>query len=88
LSSGDLSAYSHGPNIRFALFLDDLQWLDAATLDLLAGPFDSTGCTALMLIGAYRTTKSIPPNPLMRKLEAIRQAGAMVQEIILAASGA
>ena len=38
----------------------------------------------LMLIGAYRDNEVNPTHPLMRKLEAIRQAGAIVQEIVLA----
>ena len=38
----------------------------------------------LMLIGAYRDNEVSSTHPLMRKLEAIRQAGAKVQEILLA----
>ena len=38
----------------------------------------------LMLIGAYRDNEVNPAHPLMRKLEAIRQAGAIVQDIVLA----
>ena len=30
-----------------ALFLDDLQWLDAATLDFMRGPIDPAGCAPL-----------------------------------------
>jgi PAS domain S-box-containing protein len=37
----------------------------------------------LMLIGAYRDNEVNPAHPLMRKLEAIRQAGAIVQDIVL-----
>src|SRR5258708_18795905 len=37
-----------------------------------------------MLIGAYRDNEVNSAHPLMRKLKAIRQAGAIVQEIILA----
>ena len=38
----------------------------------------------LMLIGAYRDNEVNSAHPLMRKLEAIRKAGAVVHEIILA----
>jgi predicted ATPase len=38
----------------------------------------------LMLIGAYRDNEVDSSHPLMRKLEAIRKAGATVQEIVLA----
>ena len=67
-----------------ALFLDDLQWLDAATLDLLEDLLTRPDLQHLMLIGAYRDNEVNPTHPLMRKLEAIRQAGAIVQDIVLA----
>jgi PAS domain S-box-containing protein len=66
-----------------ALFLDDLQWLDAATLDLLEDLLTRPDVRHLMLIGAYRDNEVSSAHPLMRKHEAIRQAGAIVQEIIL-----
>ena len=66
-----------------ALFLDDLQWLDAATLDLLEDLLTRTDVQHLMLIGAYRDNEVNSVHPLMRKLEAIRKAGATVQEIVL-----
>ena len=72
------------PEHPLALFLDDLQWLDAATLDLLEDLLTRPDVQHLMLIGAYRDNEVNSAHPLMRKLEAIRQAGAIVQEIILA----
>ena len=67
-----------------ALFLDDLQWLDAATLDLLEDLLTRPDVRHLMLIGAYRDNEVNSAHPLIRKLEAIRQAGAIVHEILLA----
>jgi len=67
-----------------ALFLDDLQWLDAATLDLLEDLLTRPDVNHLLLIGAYRDNEVNPAHPLMRKLETIRQAGAIVQDIVLA----
>ncbi|MDB5923730.1 MAG: hypothetical protein JWN13_2666, partial [Betaproteobacteria bacterium] len=67
-----------------ALFLDDLQWLDAATLDLLEDLLTPPGVPHLMLIGAYRDNEVMAAHPLARKLEAIRNAGASVHEIALA----
>jgi PAS domain S-box-containing protein len=67
-----------------ALFLDDLQWLDAATLDLLEDLLTPPGVPHLLLIGAYRDNEVTPAHPLTRTLEAIRSAGASVQEITLA----
>ncbi len=72
------------PEHPLALFLDDLQWLDAATLDLLEDLLTRPDVQHLMLIGAYRGNEVNSAHPLMRKLEAIRKAGARVQEIILA----
>jgi PAS domain S-box-containing protein len=72
------------PEHPLALFLDDLQWLDAATLDLLEDLLTQPDVKHLMLIGAYRDNEIDSAHPLMRKLEAVRKAGARVQEIILA----
>ena len=44
-----------------ALFLDDLQWLDAATLDLLEDLLTRPDVQHLMLIGAYRDNEVSPP---------------------------
>jgi PAS domain S-box-containing protein len=67
-----------------ALFLDDLQWLDAATLDLLEHLATHSEVRHLLLVGAYRDNEVSPSHPLRRTLEAIRTAGAPVQEIVLA----
>src|SRR5216117_1563046 len=72
------------PDHPLALFLDDLQWLDAATLDLLEDLLTPPGVQHLMLIGAYRDNEVTAAHPLMRKLEAMRQAGAILQDIVLA----
>jgi PAS domain S-box-containing protein len=66
-----------------ALFLDDLQWLDAATLDLLEDLLTRSELKHLMLIGAYRDNEVNATHPLTRKLEAIRSAGGRVKEITL-----
>ena len=72
------------PDHPLALFLDDLQWLDAATLDLLEDLLTRSDLQHLMLIGAYRDNEVDAAHPLTRKLDAIRQAGAKVQQIRLA----
>ena len=48
------------PEHPLALFLDDLQWLDAATLDLLEDLLTQADVQHLLLIGAYRDTRSMP----------------------------
>ncbi|HMF60671.1 MAG TPA: GAF domain-containing protein, partial [Vicinamibacterales bacterium] len=72
------------PEHPLALFLDDLQWLDAATLDLLEDLVTRSELQHLMLIGAYRDNEVTAAHPLTHKLEAIRNAGAPVQEVRLA----
>jgi PAS domain S-box-containing protein len=72
------------PEHPLVLFLDDLQWLDSATLDLLEDLLTQPDVRHLMLIGAYRDNEVNSAHPLIRKLEAIRKAGAVVHEIILA----
>ena len=67
-----------------ALFLDDLQWLDSATLDLLEDLLSRPDIRHLLLIGAYRDNEVSSSHPLMRKLEEMRQAGAVVHQIVLA----
>ena len=75
------------PEHPLALFLDDLQWLDAATLELLEHLITDPDVRHLLLVGAYRDNEVSPSHPLMRTLEAIRKAGARVQEIVLAPLG-
>ena len=55
------------PEHPLALFLDDLQWLDAATLDLLEDLLTRPDVRHLMLIGAYRDNEVNSAHPLMRK---------------------
>jgi predicted ATPase/signal transduction histidine kinase/GAF domain-containing protein len=77
------------PEHPLALFLDDLQWLDAATLDVLENLLTGPGAAPsdlqhLLLIGAYRANEVTSTHPLRQKLEAIETAGGQVVEIPLA----
>src|ERR1700721_2600698 len=72
------------PAHPLALFLDDLQWLDPATLDLLEDLLTQPEVRHLLLIGAYRDNEVDAAHPLARRLKTIRQAKAHVQEITLA----
>jgi PAS domain S-box-containing protein len=72
------------PEHPLALFLDDLQWLDAATLDLIEDLLTQPDVHHLLLIGAYRDNEVSAGHPFMRRLEAIQGAGALVREITLA----
>jgi hypothetical protein len=75
------------PEHPLALFLDDLQWLDAATLDLIEHLVTHAEVGHLLLVGAYRDNEVGPAHPLLRTLETIKQADARVCEIVLAPLG-
>ena len=66
-----------------ALFLDDLQWLDAATLDMIEYLITEPEVKHLLLVGAYRDNEVGPLHPLMRMLENVRKVGASIHEIVL-----
>jgi len=72
------------PEHPLALFLDDLQWLDVATLDLLDDLLTRSDLQHVMLIGACRDNEVSPTHPLMQKLDAIKAAGGRVAETRLA----
>ena len=70
-----------------ALFLDDLQWLDAATLDLIQHVVTHPEVRYLQLVGAYRDNEVDGAPPLIRMFDAIRKAGIRVEEIVLTSLG-
>ena len=72
------------PQHPLVLFLDDLQWLDTATLELLESLIDDPDLRYLLLIGAFRDNEVNALHPLMRTLETIRRAGNVpVRDIVL-----
>src|SRR6266581_136953 len=71
------------PDHPLALFLDDLQWLDAGTLAVLEDLLTQRDVQHVLLIGAFRDNEVDAAHPLRRTLGAIRAAGARVREISL-----
>ena len=71
------------PEHPLALFLDDLQWLDGATLELLESILVEPGRQHLLLIGAYRSNEVDAAHPLRRTLSILRDSGVLVEDIIL-----
>ncbi|WP_433927047.1 AAA family ATPase [Sorangium cellulosum] len=67
-----------------ALFLDDLQWADAASLQLLEQLATYAGPEHLLLIGAYRDSEVGTAHPLRLTLAEARKRGAAVSELVLA----
>jgi predicted ATPase len=66
-----------------ALFIDDLQWLDGATIKLLEHLVTDPDLRYFLLVGAYRDSEVAPSHPMMLMLDSIRQTGAVVSEIVL-----
>ncbi|HYQ05128.1 MAG TPA: AAA family ATPase [Polyangiaceae bacterium] len=70
------------PERPLVLFVDDLQWVDPATLALLEQLTNDRGVRHLLLVGAYRDDEA--SEPLLRSLDVIRQTSS-VRELALAA---
>jgi predicted ATPase/signal transduction histidine kinase/ActR/RegA family two-component response regulator len=66
------------------IFLDDLQWLDAATLKLLEHLVTHPDVRHLLIIGAFRDNEVSASHPLVQTLDAIRGTEAVVSEFVLA----
>ena len=71
------------PEHPLALFLDDLQWLDTATLDLLEHLVTHPEVRHLLLVWAYRDNEVGSAHPLMRTIETIREADGPIHEIVM-----
>jgi histidine kinase len=54
------------------IFIDDLQWSDIATFDLLKTLFGTTDLHYVMFIGAYRDNEMTVGHPLMQVIEEIK----------------
>ncbi len=65
------------------VFLDDLQWVDSASLKLLEHIITYPDITYLLLIGAYRDNEVSPTHPLMLTLDSIRKSQAIPRTITL-----
>ena len=65
------------------LFIDDLQWLDGATLDLLQRLITDSGLRRVLVLGAYRDDEVGESHPLTRTLAAIRLARGAVSDVRL-----
>ena len=71
------------PEHPLVMFLDDLQWVDSATLKLLELVVINQDNTALFLIGAYRDNEVLPTHPLMMTLDKLREENITINQITL-----
>ncbi|WNG54847.1 AAA family ATPase [Archangium gephyra] len=71
------------PEHPLVLFLDDLQWADLASLQLLQHLLTHPEAPPVLLLGAYRDNEVGPTHPLSLALEAVRKANAWVTDLPL-----
>ncbi|HIK08910.1 MAG TPA: AAA family ATPase [Oscillatoriaceae cyanobacterium M33_DOE_052] len=70
------------PKHPLALFLDDLQWADGASLQLMQVLMGAAS-PGLFLIGAYRDNEIFPGHPLILTFEEIAKNGTKIERIYL-----
>ncbi|WP_234023033.1 AAA family ATPase [Sorangium cellulosum] len=66
-----------------AMFLDDLQWVDSASLSLIASILAKENVEALFFCGAYRDNEVSPTHPFLAALEELAEGGLEVRNIVL-----
>ncbi len=78
-----VSVFARGAH-PLVLFLDDLQWIDPASLGLLRELLAADSLEALFFCGAYRDNEVSPGHPLVRAIDDLKRAGLLVRDIVLA----
>jgi predicted ATPase/predicted Ser/Thr protein kinase len=64
-------------------FIDDLQWIDAASIQLLKNILTFPGGSYFLCIGAYRDNEVKPGHPLLAALTSIENEGVQIETISL-----
>ncbi|MDM8568014.1 AAA family ATPase [Thiotrichales bacterium HSG1] len=67
----------------FILFIDDLQWIDSASLSLLKNIMLDDQILHLLIIGAYRDNEVDSSHPFIMVVEELQKANAIVNHIEL-----
>ncbi|MGK7919363.1 MAG: AAA family ATPase [Trichodesmium sp.] len=65
------------------IFLDDLQWGDMASLNLLKVLMGKSEASHLLVLGAYRDNEVFPAHPFMLTLEEIQKQGTTLNTLLL-----
>ncbi|WP_437282284.1 AAA family ATPase [Sorangium sp. So ce375] len=71
------------PERPLVLFLDDLQWIDSASLGLLRHVLGEDRPPGLMLLGAYRDNEVDPSHPLRVALDDLERRGVPIRTLAL-----
>jgi len=66
-----------------AVFLDDLQWADYSTIELLLPLLTNPDCRGFLLVGAYRDGEVDAAHPLARAVTRLRERRVGLHEIAL-----
>lgn len=75
------------PEHPLVLFLDDLQWADAASLQLIERLMTDPDSKYLLLVGAYRDNEVSPVHPTIQTRQRIEESGVVVNDIVLGPLG-
>ncbi|MDY7019867.1 MAG: AAA family ATPase, partial [Cyanobacteriota bacterium] len=65
------------------IFLDDLQWADSASLNLLKLLIEESETGYLLVLGAYRDNEVFPAHPLISTLDHLQKSGAAIETLSL-----
>ncbi|MBD2435262.1 ATP-binding sensor histidine kinase [Nostoc sp. FACHB-110] len=65
------------------IFLDDLQWADSATLNLIKILTTNPNSKYLLFIGAYRDNEVSSTHPLIQTIAEIKNHGTLINDIVL-----
>lgn len=71
------------PEHPLVIVLDDLQWADSASLQLLRLLLSDKGLNHLLVVGACRTEELGPDHPVEGLFQSLREAGTPVQRVDL-----
>ncbi len=71
------------PEHPLVIFLDDLEWVDAASLNLIELMLTDADTRHLLLIGAYRDNEIDASHPLTATLASLKEGGAPLDELEL-----
>lgn len=71
------------PHHPLVVFLDDLQWADAASFAFIESLMTDSECRYLFLVGAYRSNEVDVGHPLLSSVERLKQNGAAISEIFV-----
>ncbi|MEW6056351.1 MAG: AAA family ATPase [Bdellovibrionota bacterium] len=66
-----------------AIFLDDLQWADLASLDLIKSLLNRPNCQSFYLICSYRDSEVTAAHPFSHAIEELKKTGTPIARITL-----